>query len=95
MEQSESHNQASKTHRIILVLIVIIAYILRYVGHNWDSGFHFHPDERAIIMFADKIHFFDNLNPHFFSYGSLPIYLLKGFTQFSDAFFHTNLVPLS
>lgn len=91
MEQSESHNQAKKTHRIILILIVVLAYVLRYIGHNWDSGFHFHPDERAIIMFADKIHFFDNLNPHFFSYGSLPIYILKGFTQFSDAFFNTNL----
>lgn len=91
MEQSETHIKANKAQRIFLILIVIIAYVLRYVGHNWDHGFHFHPDERAIIMFADKIHFFDSLNPHFFSYGSLPIYILKGITQFSDTFFNTHL----
>jgi hypothetical protein len=44
---------------------------------SWDNGLHMHPDERQIIMVADKLTWQD-LNPHFFAYGTLPIYILKG-----------------
>lgn len=70
---------------IKLLCILLAAFTLRVYGMNWDSGFHMHPDERMIIMVADRISFFSNLNPHFFNYGSLPIYLLKGISQL----FHT------
>jgi len=30
------------------------------------------------------------MNPDFFNYGSLPIYILKGITQFIDSIFHTH-----
>lgn len=50
---------------------------LRVYGINWDEGFHLHPDERMLIMVAERIRFFNQLNPQFFNYGSLPIYLLK------------------
>jgi len=73
-----------------LLLIILIAVTLRLYGMNWDGGFHFHPDERMIIMVADRIHFFDKLNPHFFNYGSLPIYLLKGSAQLNDYLFSTR-----
>jgi hypothetical protein len=71
---------------IKLFMVIIIAIIVRYNGILWDQGMHLHPDERMIIMVADSIHFFDKLNPHFFSYGSLPIYLLKGFSQIIGLF---------
>lgn len=74
-----------------ITIIIAIAFILRVIGINWDQGYHLHPDERMLIMVADQIHFFKNLNPHFFNYGSLPIYLLKGTTQFIDFFFSTTL----
>jgi hypothetical protein len=42
-------------------------------------------------MVADKISFFKNLNPNFFNYGSLPIYLLKGLSQLLDLIFRSDL----
>ncbi|MBI3366248.1 glycosyltransferase family 39 protein, partial [Candidatus Roizmanbacteria bacterium] len=73
-----------------LVLIFLFGFLLRFYGINWDSGFHLHPDERMLIMVAEQIHFFNQLNPHFFNYGSLPIYLLKGTAQLVDLFFSSH-----
>ncbi|MBI2029023.1 glycosyltransferase family 39 protein [Candidatus Gottesmanbacteria bacterium] len=66
-----------KIVRLLLLLILTLSLYLRTFGINWDSGFHLHPDERMIIMVADKIQM-DSLNPKFFAYGSFPIYLLSG-----------------
>jgi len=77
--------------KIILFLILIFAFSLRLYGINWDQGFHLHPDERMLIMVADRINFFKNLNPDFFNYGSLPIYLLKGSAQLIGQVFKKNL----
>ena len=62
--------------KYLIIPIILIAAIFRFYGLDWDSGFHLHPDERMITMVAGKISFLD-LNPHFFAYGSLPLYLLK------------------
>jgi YYY domain-containing protein len=40
-----------------------------------SHGFSFHPDERHIVMVAEKLSWKD-MNPHFFAYGSFPFYLL-------------------
>lgn len=71
--------------------MLLAALTLRILGINWDQGFHLHPDERMLIMVADRISFFKNLNPVFFNYGSLPIYFLKGGAQLLDFFFKTEL----
>ena len=73
-----------------LITILIIGFFLRVYGVNWDLGFHLHPDERMLIMVADKIHFFNQLNPDFFNYGTLPIYILKGSAQLIDFIFKTT-----
>lgn len=70
--------------------ILVTGFLLRAFGIDWDNGFHLHPDERMLVMVADKVNFFQNLNPDFFNYGSLPIYLLKGVAQLFDYFFITN-----
>jgi len=75
---------------ILLIPILLIALFLRIDGMDWDQGFLFHPDERALLMHTYDIHFpnFTNIfllldpnnspmNPHWFPYGGLPIYLLK------------------
>ena len=72
------------TRRIFLLLVFVIALGLRLYGVNWDNGFHLHPDERAIHMVSDSISLFSQLNPRFFNYGSLPIYLLSGSAQLID-----------
>ena len=78
----------------LLFLILLTAYSLRSFGRNWDEGGHLHPDERMLIMVADRIQFPNNLNPDFFNYGSLPIYLLRGTAQVLDGLIHP-LVPFA
>ena len=73
--------------KIILLLIILLGAFLRLYNLNWDQGYHLHPDERAITMFTLPLNFPTSiseflsttspLNPHFFAYGSLPMYLLK------------------
>lgn len=60
-----------------LLFVVFLGGFLRFYNLNWDEGHFFHPDERNIALAVSRIHFFDNLNPEFFAYGSLPIYLYR------------------
>lgn len=60
-----------------IVLIVLLGAILRFANINWDSSLAFHPDERNIAWAVTRIHFFDQMNPKFFAYGGLPIYLYR------------------
>ncbi|MDO8551529.1 MAG: glycosyltransferase family 39 protein [bacterium] len=62
---------------IILVFIVLLGAFLRFYNLNWDDGHFFHPDERNIANAVSRIRFFTQLNPDFFAYGSLPIYLYR------------------
>ncbi len=75
--------------KLILAGILLLGLTLRLYGVWWDSGYHLHPDERMLIMVADRIHFFNQLDPDFFNYGSLPIYILKAVAQLIDAIFGT------
>lgn len=74
-----------------LVLIVVCGGALRFFHPDWDSGMHLHPDERQITMVALNLHWpgagsplistptvSAPLDPKFFAYGSLPLYLLAG-----------------
>lgn len=63
--------------KAIIILILLIGTALRFTTLNWDSFQAFHPDERNIAWAATRIHWFDELNPKFFAYGGLPIYLYK------------------
>jgi hypothetical protein len=70
---------------------VAVALVLRTYGLNWDRGHYFHPDERQILMVASGLSWPRDpwlllspnspLNPQFFAYGSLPIYLLRALTE--------------
>ena len=66
---------------ITFATILFLSALLRITGINWDQGFYFHPDELALHYVSQRIHFFSNLDPNFFNYGTLPIYLLKGIAQ--------------
>ncbi len=67
--------------------LALLGLALRLYGLNWDQGNSFHPDEREIMFhvtalswpnsfaqFLDPVN--SPLNPHFFAYGSFPLYLL-------------------
>ncbi len=72
---------------IVFCLILLLAALFRFYGTDWDNGFHLHPDERAIVLYTLPLNFPKTvtqylspnspLNPHFFAYGSFPLYFLK------------------
>ncbi|GCE26317.1 hypothetical protein KDA_18010 [Dictyobacter alpinus] len=68
-------------------MLAVMGLAMRLYGLNWDQGYRFHPDEPFIIVSSQQVHwpqslgqFLDAanspLNPHFFAYGSFPIYLM-------------------
>ena len=72
------------------ILITFVAFFLRLYGLNWDNRTLFHPDERALLMQVNNIHFpelskftdifnpnLSPLHPGSFNWGSFPHYLLK------------------
>jgi len=77
---------------IPLGVVLLFALGLRLYGIAWEQSFILHPDEHAVLAAAWRIHLPDwplslsqlldpeqsPLNPHFFHYGNLPFYLLKG-----------------
>jgi hypothetical protein len=79
--------RSMRSELLPLVLILSVAAVLRLYGLNWDDGQWLHPDERQIYFvvmglswphsLAEALSPSSPLNPNFFAYGSLPIYLLK------------------
>ncbi|HWP48867.1 MAG TPA: DUF2298 domain-containing protein [Candidatus Limnocylindrales bacterium] len=71
----------------LFCLILLLGVILRFYGLNWGApSYAFHPDELRLFYAVEEIST-KNLNPHFFAYGSLPIYLLKLSQQLTLLFF--------
>src|SRR5229473_6428849 len=69
-----------------LLGLTLLGLALRLYGLNWDQGNSFQPDERQILFhvtalswpnsfaqFLDPVN--SPLNPHFFAYGTFPLYL--------------------
>ncbi|MEA2625037.1 MAG: hypothetical protein QOD06_1082 [Candidatus Binatota bacterium] len=69
-----------------LLAILALASVLRFVGLDWDEGHGFHPDERRIVFALEEISFRPlRLNPHFFAYGSFPLYLQRAWVSAASA----------
>lgn len=56
------------------------AFLLRLMGIQWGLPderhyFPYHPDESTIVLIASQMASSGDWNPHFFNYGSLPLYL--------------------
>ncbi|MCP4399181.1 MAG: phospholipid carrier-dependent glycosyltransferase [bacterium] len=70
------------------VLVLSIGIFLRFYGINWALPHIFHPDETRLLYAINDISWDSwenlNLNPKFFAYGSLPIYLLKAIYDFGQ-----------
>jgi YYY domain-containing protein len=89
--------RSSQVHRprLWFFAVLVIAVAVRFVGLNWDQNHHFHPDERAIAEAVLRISFdWPNiqLNPRWFNYGSLPIYVTRAVTTITGAL-HESLRP--
>ncbi len=102
MEKTTTVKSTIRKHwqPLVLVGITLLGLLLRLYGLNWDDGNNFHPDERQILFHVVALRwpsslaqFFDPvnspLNPHFFAYGSFPMYLLAGVGNLLSHFFPT------
>ncbi len=79
----------SRREMLLLAVILAVALFVRLYGLTWDHGYLFHPDERMVVFvtadlslawppdWAELLSPASTWNPGFFSYGSLPIYLLR------------------
>lgn len=63
--------------KLILFVIILLGTVFRFYNLDWDKGHYFHPDERNIALAVTRIRFFNQMNPEFFAYGSLPIYMYR------------------
>ncbi len=60
------------------LLIVLFAAAVRFPNIEWDQRHFFHPDERAVAYAVQRISFAKlRLDPDWFAYGTLPIYLTR------------------
>ena len=62
----------------LLLALVALALAVRLFGLNFDQSHYFHPDERRIAEAVTQLSLRPlQLNPHFFAYGSFPLYVTK------------------
>lgn len=75
----------------VFFLILTLGTVLRFYNLQWGAPFYFHPDERNIASSVTQLRFPTQMNPHFFAYGSFPIYVIYAlstiFTFFKTGFF--------
>ena len=48
-----------------VTLVLLLGFVLRFWGVNWDQGTHLHPDERFITMVATDLRIPDSLGQYF------------------------------
>lgn len=65
-----------KLKRTILILIIILGGFLRFYKLDWGQSLFTHPDEYHIVIAVNQLSFPAQMNPHFFSYGTVIIYLI-------------------
>src|SRR5436189_5461818 len=65
-----------KKKLLFIFLLTIVGAIFHFYNLNWGAPFYFHPDERNIAISVSQLEFPQQMNPHFFAYGSLPIYII-------------------
>lgn len=81
-----------KKNTFIIVLLTLIGAFLHFYNLNWGAPFYFHPDERNIASAVAQLQFPNHMNPQFFAYGSLPIYVIY-FTGYATNYILSLLVP--
>lgn len=64
---------------VFVLLIFFLGISFRAINLDWGAPFYFHPDERNIASAVTQLSFPHQLNPHFFAYGSITIYLIYFF----------------
>lgn len=74
-----------------LIAILVFAAVVRLTGLDFDDHHFFHPDERRIAYAVEELRFRPlQLNPHFFAYGSFPLYVTRAVSS-TLGLLHTRL----
>lgn len=60
----------------LVFILVLLGVFFRSVALDWGAPYFFHPDERNIMYSVTKLDASTSLNPDFFAYGSLQIYII-------------------
>jgi hypothetical protein len=73
----ERDAQTSNARTLLLLAgVVLLGGVARFWNLDWDAGHYtLHPDEWALNQVVERLG--PDLNPHFFFYGSFPIYLYR------------------
>ncbi len=90
--------QIQQKTTILLFILMLIGVFLRFYNLNWGAPYYFHPDERNIISSVTQLRFPDQTNPHFFAYGSIPIYTIYGIGVIQNivtSCFYSTLCPIT
>lgn len=77
LKMINSKNNLSVKTKLFLLIILITAAFFRFYNLNWDEGHFFHSDERNIAMGVANITLFSQMDPKFYAYGGLLIYIYK------------------
>jgi 4-amino-4-deoxy-L-arabinose transferase-like glycosyltransferase len=71
------HATLDRVPALLLFSIFLLGAVARFWNLDWDGGaYTLHPDEWALNQVVRRLG--PDLNPHFFFYGSFPIYLYRG-----------------
>jgi len=70
-----------------LLAILAVAFFLRFINISWGLPYYFHPDEWNMASAVTRLSWQNKLDPEFYAYGQLPLYL----SFFSAKLYH--LVP--
>lgn len=65
-----------KNPKLVLILIILLGAFLRFYKLDWGEGLYAHPDEYHIAISVNHLSFPNQMHPHFFSYGTVVIYLI-------------------
>ena len=65
---------------LFIIFILFVGSFLRFYKLDWGGGIYSHPDEYHIAASVSQLSFPHQMHPHFFSYGTVTIYLIY-FTQ--------------
>ncbi len=61
---------------MVTVCIFMLLLATRFVGLTWGIPFLMHPDERNMADAITHLHWYSGMNPQFYAYGQLPLYLV-------------------
>src|SRR3989344_1726521 len=61
---------------LYITLLTLIGGFLRFYKLDWAEGLFTHPDEYHIAASVSQLSYPAQMHPHFFSYGTVTIYLI-------------------